>query len=438
MNLKQIDIEGKLLKLMLRKEKTYSYIEGKVRKRHFSSKEHKVIFHFLHKYYRSFGKRATASLFLRDIKKYHRKYTSRYKLIMRKILKENTNIRELPYYVDEIISSYKARRFLVSVYNANQQVNEGNISKAIDSLQGQLTSLQHEGDASIIREGGYLEGVSARGKELLNKEYYFGKYIGVPSGLRVFDRFYGGIFPGEIGIIVGGTGKGKSVLLLNLAVHATKLKLPVVIVTIEMSKMQYEYRLDSRLTQIEANKFRKKELSKDEMRKWIRRMKRFKKYGKIYIIDIPEGANANLIAMKLREAERYLKTKRYLLVVDYLNLMVPNRAFTGTKNWEVLGEISENLKQLARLKHIPIWTAAQLTKEGAKKRMLTAEDIGYAYKISQDADFGLGLIQIPEMEEEGTLKIVCMKGREGKFGAITCYPDFQRMRINDRDAEDAE
>jgi replicative DNA helicase len=143
--------------------------------------------------------------------------------------------------------------------------------------------------------------------------------------------------------------------------------------------------------------------------------------------------------MKLREAERYLKTKRYLLIVDYLNLMIPNRVFSGSKNdWQILGEISENLKQLARLKHIPIWTAAQLTKQGAKQKVLTAEDIGYAYKISQDADFGLGLIQTPEMEEEGTLKILCMKGREGKFGAITCYPDFQRMRINDKDAEDAE
>ncbi len=114
--------------------------------------------------------------------------------------------------------------------------------------------------------------------------------------------------------------------------------------------------------------------------------------------------------------------------------MIPNRQIYGSRSdWQVLGEISDNLKKLARKKHIPIWTAAQLTKKGAKQKILTAEDVGYAYKISQDADFGLGLIQTPEMEEEGILKIVCMKGREGKFSAITCYPDFKKMRINDKE-----
>ena len=172
---------------------------------------------------------------------------------------------------------------------------------------------------------------------------------------------------------------------------------------------------------------------------WIKRMKKFRRFGKIYIIDIPEGASTNLIALKLKEAERYLKTNKYLLAVDYLNLMVPNSYMRGANNdWQVLGEISTNLKQLARKKHIPIWTCAQLTKTGAKKTALTAEDIGYSYKISQDADFGLGLIQSNEMEEEGIMHIVCMKGREGRFPMIECYPDFSRMRINDKDSNKGE
>lgn len=437
MNLRQIDAECKVLKLMLIKDKAYAYIESRLKKKYFSSKEYRTIFNFFRKYYNTFNKRTTYKIFLKEVFKRHKNKIGRYKLILKRILKANIQFRELPYYIEKIIDSFKARKFLVSIYSANQRVEDGNIKDAISILQGQLIYLQQEGLDNIIREGGYLEGVKDRGKELLNKNYYFGNYIGVPTGLRIFDKCYGGIFPGELGIIVGGTGKGKSILLLNFVVNATKLKLPVVIVTLEMSKIQYEYRLDSRLTQIEANKFRKKELSKDEIRQWIQRMKRFKKSGQIYIIDLPEGANTNLIAMKLKEAERYMKTKKYLLVIDYLNLMIPNRAVYGLKNdWQVLGEISENLKQLARKKNLPIWTCAQLTKKGAKQRVLTAEDIGYAYKISQDADFALGLIQTDEMEEEGILKIVCMKGRAGKFSVITCYPDFRRMRINDKDAND--
>ena len=435
MRLKQIDIESKILYLMFKKNKAYSYIAGTLKKNYFSSKEHRSIFHFLFQYYQNYSRRATCALFLNKIAHIESKKLTRYKLILRRILTEKVKLRELPYYAKEVLKSYKARRFLVSVYNANQQVNNGNVKSAIEDLHSQLTELRQEGDYGIIREGGYLDSIKERGSELINKNYYFGNYMGVPTGLRTFDNCYGGVYPGEIGIIVGGTGKGKSILLLNFVVNAAKLKLPVVIVTIEMSKMQYEYRLDSRLTQIEANKFRKKELSNDEIKQWIKRMKKFKKSGKIYIIDIPEGASTNLIALKLKEAERYLKTNKYLLAVDYLNLMVPNSNIRGANNdWQVLGEISTNLKQLARKKHIPIWTCAQLTKSGAKKTALTAEDIGYSYKISQDADFGLGLIQSDEMEEEGVMHIVCMKGREVKFPVIACYPDFQRMRVNDRDA----
>lgn len=433
MDLKQISLERKVLKLMLAKDKVYAYISNKLKENYFSSEEHKAIFTFLYKYYESYGKRSTCKLFLRenaDSKKLHK-----YKLILKKILTDNANTRELPYYIKQIMKSYKARNFLVSVYNANKKVDNGNINKAIEYLHGRLVKLQQVGTGGIIREGGYLEGVKQRGKELINKDYYFGEYMGVPTGLRGFDKCYGGIYPGELGIVVGGTGKGKSIMLLNFVVNATKLNLPVVIVTIEMPKTQYEYRLDSRLTKIEANKFRKKELSNEEIRQWIKRMKKFKQSGKIYIIDIPEGANTNLIELKLKEAERYLKSDKYLLVVDYLNLLIPNRNIQGGKNdHQVLGEISENLKQLARKKHIPIWSAAQLNKKGAKQKVLTAEDIGYSYKISADSDFQIGLIQTDEMEEEGVLKIVCMKGRAGKFSAITCYPDFKRMRINDRDA----
>ena len=435
MNLKQTDIENKVLKLMMKNSRTYPYIANKLKKVHFASKEHKAIFNFLYNYYQAYGKRATYKIFLRKLSDKGEKKLNRYKLIFKKILQDKVLLRELPYYIKEIIKSYKARRFLVSVYSANQQINNGNVSRAIDTLHGQLTNLQQEGNDHIIREGGYLESVKQRGKELVNKSYYFGEYMGVPTGLRVFDRCYGGVYPGELGVIVGGTGKGKSVLLLNFAVNATKLKLPVVIVTIEMSKLQYEYRLDSRLSQIEANKFRKKELSNLEIKQWIKKMRKFRKSGKIYIIDIPEGANADLINMKLKDAERYLKTDKYLLIVDYLNLMVPNRNISGGNNdWQVLGEISENLKQLARKKNIPVWTASQLSKQGAKKSALNAEDVGYAYKISADSDFQLGLIQTNEMEEEGILKIVCMKGRSGKFPAIICYPDFKRMRLNDSDS----
>jgi len=53
-----------------------------------------------------------------------------------------------------------------------------------------------------------------------------------------------------------------------------------------------------------------------------------------------------------------------------------------------------------------------------------------------DADIALALLQTPEMEEEGVLKIVCLKGREGKIPVIECRPDFRRMQINIREYQE--
>ena len=399
MNLRQVDFESKVLSLMFNKDKTYTYIENKLFKRHFSLKEHKSIFRFLQNYYHSFGKRATCAICLEKMKNIGDKKLARYKLILKKILKENVKLRELPYYTTEIIKSFKARKFLINVYSANQQINNGNVKSAIDTLQGQLSSLQQEGSDNIIREGKYLDNVRNRGKELLNKNYYFGNYIGVPTGLKIFDDCLGGLYPEEFGVIVGGSGKGKSVMLLNLAVNASKLKLPVVIVTLEISKTQYEYRLDSLITGIEQNKFRKKELEREDFKGWIRKMKKIKNRGEIFIIDIPSGATTNLIEMKLREAMRSIKSEKFLLIVDYLNLLLPNKPVRGSSmEWQSLGEVSKDLKELARKLHLPIWSAAQFPKSNANKKVLVLEDIGFSYKIGMDADIALALLQTPEME----------------------------------------
>lgn len=437
MQLKLVSIEQKILKLLLTNPKAYHFANQKLKIKYFSSKEYRTIFNFLIKYYYKYNKMATYSIFLNEFNERKEIKIHTYKLILKKVLQANIKISEFQYYIDKIVECFKARKFLAAVYAGNQAISDGNIDTAIDDLQTKLTSLKQENNNGLIREGKYLDNIRNRGGELLNKKYYFGSHIGIPTGLKTFDDCLGGLYPEELGLIVAGSGKGKSVMLLNLAVNAAKLKLPVVIVTLEISKIQYEFRLDSLISGIEQNKFRKKELEKKDFQVWLRKMKKFKKSGEIFIIDIPAAATVKLIELKLQEAMESIKSKKFLLIVDYLNLLLPNRPIKGSSmEWMSLGEVSKDLKELSRKLHIPIWSACQFPKSKANKHVLTLEDIGYSYKIGMDADIALALLQTPEMEEEGILKIVCLKGREGKIPVIECYPDFQRMRINVKDEEE--
>lgn len=437
--IKNIELEQSVLKLMIDNIDVYSYVKNHLKRKYFSSKEYKNIFSFFIKYYLKFGDIATPKVFLNEVRGKNHKVFDKYQRIINAIMKRNASKNELKYYIDEILTSYKARKTLKIIFDATNLIHSGKTQLAIEQVQNSVMDLKREGDIEIIREGSYIDNVQKRGKELLTKEYYFGNHVGVPTGLTTFDKYFDGVFPEELGIIFGGTGKGKSIMLLNLAVNALKLDLPVVIVTLEMSKMQYEYRLDSRLTGISSNKFRKKELTREDMRLWIDTMKTWKHKNNLYIIDIPEGANTNLIEMKLTDATRYLKSNKFLLIVDYLNLLLPNRNIkTSTMDWQVQGEVAHDLKILARKLHVPIWTAAQLSSKKANKTILTPEDSGYAYKISQEADFALGLVQTPDMKEEGIMHIVCMKGREGQISTIECYPNFDKMLIHEKGYDENE
>ena len=181
---------------------------------------------------------------------------------------------------------------------------------------------------------------------------------------------------------------GKTSLALDIARKAAiKHNIPVGIFSLEMSSQQ----LVDRMLAAEASSTRGNceqaiTLSIDHDFKAIRdAMDRLSK-APIYIDD--QAAN-NIL--KMRAVARRLKSEKGLglIVVDYLQLMVPTSARHSDNMVQQVTEISRSLKQLARELEVPVLALSQLSRaveqrgEGGRPKLSDLRDSG---SIEQDAD----------------------------------------------------
>jgi replicative DNA helicase len=137
------------------------------------------------------------------------------------------------------------------------------------------------------------------------------------------------------------------------------------------------------------------------------------KLGKLLVKTFP------MRSATMRDIEGFLKSLKSkegwfpdLICIDYLELLKP--AFRKQENWQEQKEISEEMKAFAQRHKVPVWTAGQLNRGGAKKKIATNEDSSGSY----DANFALDVVftAVPQMDtetDERSAVFLCAKNRQG-------------------------
>ena len=69
--------------------------------------------------------------------------------------------------------------------------------------------------------------------------------IGVPSGITTIDSVFGGFQPGDFVVVIGWTGTGKSSLTRLFAANAWRAGYRPLIISLEMDRVQEEFRMDT-------------------------------------------------------------------------------------------------------------------------------------------------------------------------------------------------
>ena len=176
---------------------------------------------------------------------------------------------------------------------------------------------------------------------------------GVPTGFPELDNKLAGFQKSDLIILAARPSMGKTSLALDIARKAAvNHKIPVAIFSLEMSSQQLVDRMLAAESQVDAWKLRTgHDLSEEHDFKAIGESIAHLSEAPIYIDDSP-GNNI----LKMRAVARRLKNEKGLglIVVDYLQLMLPTQARNNDNLVQQVTEISRSLKNLARELEVPV------------------------------------------------------------------------------------
>ena len=262
----------------------------------------------------------------------------------------------------------------------------------------------------------------------LNK--YFTTGGQVSTGWPQMDRLlYGGFSRGELNIFAGGSGSGKSLVMMNIALSWLQQGLNGVYVTLELSEELTSLRTDAMLTSMSTKEIRK---SIDDTS--LKVAMHGKKFGKYQIKALPAQSNVNDIRAYLKEFQIQKGVKLDFIMVDYLDLLMPVSAKVNPNDLFVKDKyVSEELRNLSKELGLLFVTASQLNRSAVEEVEFDHSHISGGISKINTADNVFGIFTSRTMRERGKYQIQCMKSRSstGVGQKIELEYNIDTMRITD-------
>ncbi len=275
------------------------------------------------------------------------------------------------------------------------------------------------GSAAARRDFASLEKVHQDTYELM-AERSSGQLIGVSTGFTKWDYLTSGLCPGQLIVLAGRPGMGKTSMMLDVARHAALREGRTVgIFSMEMSASELDQRIIAAETGIDHGALRAGRLT-TPMWTQVRETMLASGASPLEIDDSPRPTLEEIAAKARRlRARRGLD----LLCVDYFSLMAGN----DPRNKEAqLSILSRGFKQLARFLNIPILLLQQLNRDPEKRagdhrpRLSDLRDTG---SLEQDADqvvlmYRDEIYNKDDPANKGTAEAILAKHRNGEIGTI--------------------
>lgn len=272
---------------------------------------------------------------------------------------------------------------------------------------------------------------------------------GLVSGVPSLDVKSGGIDSGELGLIVGYTGTGKSQFCVQFMHHnATKEGKNVVYLTTETLRPQVRTRLVARHS-VEAQfelpgGLNSRDLARgtlsgeeeEKLQEVLYDLDKNPNYGRMYIVQLPRQATMSTVETRLISIQR--KFNIDLAIVDYFALLRASVRRSTTR--EELSSVIKEGKQLSTTFNdgagVPMISPWQVSRtEWAKAQdegMYTLNALAETAEASNTPDLIVSLLEPPGSEERTVeMKAQVLKNRSGEIANnIQLYLDRATSRFS--------
>ena len=327
-----------------------------------------------------------------------------------KIVKDKATLRKLIKVCDEI---------------NEDAYSESDVRDVIDSAEQKIFDISHNNETKEFRHiRDVLQNVYRDIEKLSENK---GAVTGSKTGFSGLDRVLVQMGKGDLIIVGARPGMGKTSFALNIATNVAKsTKKSVAIFSLEMSGEQLVTRILSSEAMVDSHSLRTGQLANEDWDNIADVISSLS--GCDIYIDDTSAITSTEMKSKLRRLPNL-----GLVVIDYIGLM--QSTSKSDNRAQQVGEISRNLKIMAKDFGIPIICCAQLnrgteSRPGAGKRP-TLADLRDSGSIEQDADIVMFLYRdeyykdisgaeaSPEdADTANTAEVIVAKNRHGSVGNI--------------------
>ena len=254
-------------------------------------------------------------------------------------------------------------------------------------------------------------------------------FDGVPSAWEPINRIIGGYAYGELSIVAGYRGEGKSLYMCNEALAAASRGISTLVISLEMPKEKVAARIIGNLGNFSTFKM---DIGKGGGADWDSVQDGVKKVSSlpIYIADGDFDLNDICRLIRLYVSKYGVK----FVVLDYIQL-ARIRQFRGNRNNEV-SEISRRLALRALQHRIHVMALSQFSRDPDKAdRPPRLSDLRDSGSLEQDARMVILLYKDPKSEpelvngrEEWTYLFEVAKHNSGPAGVVRFKRISNRQR----------
>lgn len=300
---------------------------------------------------------------------------------------------------------------------------------------GQGTCVEKEGGNALNVFGG--GGLLREYVQKIDDRYQEEGPGGGLSGLAGLDRLLGDLGGGDMVVVAGRPGMGKTSLALVFAANvACEQKLPVVIYSADTKPVKLIQKLLSGVAKLDSHRLGTGMFSEKE---WPRLT-----YGLGKLKDVPIWVGTNRDVGAIVDSARALHQqtgKLGLVVVDYVQLLSPDER-NGNRSAE-LGFITRALKALAMELDCPVIAVSQVNRsvEQRQNKRPVMSDLRDAGSIEDDADVIIFIYRDEVYDHysahRGVAELIVAKNRGGPIGTdvvafIGEYLLFESLRPREK------
>jgi replicative DNA helicase len=286
--------------------------------------------------------------------------------------------------------------------------------ESAERLIFQIADDQAKGETVDLREVVYraLERIIARSESRH-------PITGVASGFLELDDLTSGFQPEQLIILAARPSMGKTALALNICDYAAvQLKVPVLLVSLEMGHLELAERMLCSRSRVDGHKLRTgQNLGYREINLLGKSYEELRA-SPLFIDDTPAR---NMLQITANARRHKLQDKIGLIVVDYIQLVDTEEPRDSRQ--EQIAKISRRLKTLARELKVPVIALSQLNRavENREDRRPRMADLRESGAIEQDADIVL-LLHRPDYydanDQPGVAELIVAKNRNGATGSV--------------------